>query len=153
MDPDVAPASAGDPTDPEPPAAAGATSEAETEPAASVVRRVRFFSLAAYFFFAVWMLATAGWNALVGLTCSAAVVMINFLWLEEIVENLLQPAPHLHTWKLTWRAMARFALLGVALVVTIFVARFNALSVLLGFSIVVVGIIAEGLYAIYRSFT
>ena len=127
--------------------------EVETEPYGRVVRRVRYFSGIAYVFFAIWIFFTTGWEALVGLTCSAAVVMINFLWLEEIVENLLQPAPHLHTWKLTWRAMARFALLGVALVVTIFVARFNALSVLLGFSIVVVGIIAEGLYAIYRSLT
>jgi hypothetical protein len=102
--------------------------------------------------FAIWMLATSGWWGFLGLTCSAAVVMINFLWLEEIVEHLLQPAPHLHAWKLTLRSLARFALLGVALLVTIVVARFNALSVLLGFSIVVVGIIGEALYMIYRSF-
>jgi len=47
--------------------------------------------------------------------------------------------------------MARFALLGVALLVSIFVARFNASSVLLGFSIVVVGIIGEAVYGIYKS--
>lgn len=127
------------------------TSKIENESSAQVVRRIRIFSLAAYVVFAFWMLAAVGWRGLLGLTCSAAVVMINFLWLEEIVENLLQPAPHLHSWKITWRAMARFALLGVALLVTIFVAKFNAFSVLLGFSIVVVGIIAEALYAVYRS--
>jgi hypothetical protein len=38
-------------------------------------------------------------------------------------------------------------------VVTIYVARFNPLSVLLGFSIVVVGIMGEALYSVYRSFT
>ena len=124
----------------------------ENEPAARVLRRVRRFSVAAYFAFAIWMLIVSGWRGFVGLTCSATVIMINFLWLEEIVENLLQPAPHLHAWRLTLRALARFALLGVALLVTIFVARFNALSVLLGFSIVVVGIIAEAVYAVYRSF-
>jgi hypothetical protein len=102
--------------------------------------------------FAIWILAASGWWGFLGLTCSAAVVMINFLWLEEIVEHLLQPAPHLHAWKLTLRSLARFALLGVAIVVTIVVARFSALSVLLGFSIVVVGIIGEALYMIYRSF-
>lgn len=124
----------------------------ESEPASRIIRRIRMFSAVAWIAFAIWMLVTSGWWGFLGLTCSAAVVMINFLWLEEIVEHLLQPAPHLHAWKLTLRSLARFALLGVALVVTIFVARFNALSVLLGFSIVVVGIIGEALYMIYRSF-
>lgn len=125
----------------------------ENEPASRIIRRIRRFSLAAYVAFAIWISLTSGWRGFAGLTCSAAVIMINFLWLEEIVESLLQPAPHPHAWRLTLRALARFALLGVALLVTIFVARFNALSVLLGFSIVVVGIIAEALYMVYRSFT
>ena len=128
------------------------SSAMEQEPASRIIRRIRKFSVVAWIAFAIWMLLTSGWWGFLGLTCSAAVVMINFLWLEEIVEHLLQPAPHLHAWKLTLRSLARFALLGVALVVTIFVARFNALSVLLGFSIVVVGIIGEALYMIYRSF-
>jgi hypothetical protein len=76
--------------------------------------------------------------------------MINFLWLEGIVDSVLQPAPHPKPWRLTLRSLARFGLFGVALTVAIFVARFNASSVLLGFSIVVVGIIGEALYTIYR---
>ena len=127
--------------------------DSEREPVARVIRRVRLFSFVAYFAFAIWMSIAHGWRAFVGLTCSAAVIMINFLWLEEVVENLLQPAPHLHAWRLTLRALARFALLGAALLVTIFVARFNALSVLLGFSIVVVGIMGEAVYTVYRSLT
>jgi len=128
-------------------------SPAEEEPAVFVVRRIRIFSFVAWIGFGIWMLATGGWRAFVGLTCSGAVVMINFLWLEEIVSNLLQPDPHLHAWRLTLRALARFVLLGVALLVTIFVARFNAVSVLLGFSIVVAGIMGEAAYTIYRSIT
>jgi hypothetical protein len=50
------------------------------------------------------------------------------------------------------RSLARFFLLGVALAVTIIVARFNPVSVLLGFSIIVVGIFGEALYSVYRSF-
>ena len=143
------PPSAGDSPSP---AAEYVPTDLEKESASRVIRRVRRFSLAAYVVFAIWMALTSGWSGFAGLTCSAAVIMINFLWLEEIVESLLQPAPHLHAWRLTLRALARFALLGVALLVTIFVARFNALSVLLGFSIVVVGIIAEAVYMVYRSF-
>lgn len=124
----------------------------EDEPPARVLRRIRLVSAAAYVAFAIYIVISSGFYAFVGLTCSSAVVMINFLWLEEIVSNLLQPTPHPHAWRLTLRALARFALLGVALLVTIHVARFNPISVLLGFSIVVVGIMGEALYGVYRSF-
>lgn len=121
------------------------------EGATAVLRRVRRNSLAAYAGFAIFVLFSAGFSAFAGLTCSAAVAMISFLWLEEIVDAVLQPSAQLHPGRLTLRAIARFVLLGAALLVTVFVARFNALSVLLGFSIVVVGIIGEALYATYRS--
>ena len=124
----------------------------ENDTAAEVVRRIRWISFAAYVAFAVFSLISSGFRAFVGLTCSAAVTMISFLWLEEIVDVLLQPAAHLHARRLTLRTLARFALLGVALTVTIIIARFNALSVLLGFSIIVVGICGEALYSFYRSF-
>ena len=80
--------------------------------------------------------------------------MICFLWLEEIAEALLQPAAHQRiTRGLKVRAISRFVLLGVALLVTITIARFNAVCVLLGFSIIVVGIMGEALYSVYQSFT
>lgn len=78
--------------------------------------------------------------------------MISFLWLEEIVEGLLQPGTHLHARRVIVRTLARFVLLGVALTVTIIIARFNTVSVLLGFSIIVVGICGEALYSLYRGF-
>ncbi|HEY0141420.1 MAG TPA: ATP synthase subunit I [Thermoanaerobaculia bacterium] len=108
-------------------------------------------ALAAAALFAVFSWISGGFPAVLGLTCSAAVTMISFLWLEEIVDVLLQPAAHLHARRLTLRTLARFALLGVALSVTIIVARFNAVSVLLGFSIIVVGICGEALYSLYRT--
>ena len=125
----------------------------EEEPVSDVVRRIKWISVAAYLTFALFITLRSGFYGWLGLTCSAAVIMINFLWLEEVVDTLLQPTPHLHAWRLSLRALARFVLLGVALLVAIFVARFNPLSVLLGFSIVVVGIMGEGLYTVYRSFT
>jgi hypothetical protein len=47
--------------------------------------------------------------------------------------------------------MVRFAVFGVALAVSIFVVRFNPLSVLFGFSVVVIGIACEALYAAFRA--
>ncbi len=128
------------------------TTAAQDEAPAVVLRRIRRIAVGAWIVFAVPVLITGGWRGLIGLTCSGLVTMINFLWLEEIVDGLLQPTPRRHPWRLTVRTLSRFALLGVALMVTIFVARINAVSVLLGFSIVVVGIMGEAVYSTIRSF-
>jgi hypothetical protein len=117
----------------------------------AVIGRIKRVSVWAYFVFAAGVLILRGFRAFVGLTCSAAVTMISFLWLEEIVTTILQPSPQPNARRLTVRALARFVLLGVATSVTIFVARFDAVGVLLGFSVVVVGIIGEAAYTVYRS--
>jgi hypothetical protein len=124
----------------------------ENESALDVLSRIRRISIGAYLVFLAPVFITGGAYGLVGLTCSGVVTMINFRWLEEIVEAVLQPSPRLHAWRLVLRTLARFALLGAAISVMIFVARFNALSVILGFSIVVVGIMGEALYSSVRSF-
>ena len=117
----------------------------------AVLRRIKRMSVGAFFLFAAIIIFTVGWRALAGLTCSAAVTMISFLWMEEIIGSLFQPTSHLRAKLLTLRTVARFGVLGVALWVTIFVARFNSVSVLLGFSIVVVGIIGEAVYSTVTS--
>lgn len=119
--------------------------------AAGVLRRVRRISIAAWVLFAVFALLSSGFRAFVGLTCTALVTIISFLWLEEIVEAVLQPTPHLEPWKVTLRTLMRYALLGAAVAVTIVVARFNPVSVLLGFSVVIVGIIGEAVYSTVRN--
>jgi len=123
---------------------------AESREHARVLGRIRKFSLWGYGAFVVIVAITMDWKALAGLTCGAVVVMINFLWLEEIVVRLLQPAPQVKAWRLVVRTLARFALFGVALSVAIFVARFNAIGVLLGFSIVVIGIMGEAVYGLFH---
>ena len=122
----------------------------DLETPADVLRRIKRTAWVAAAVFAVFSAIFGGFHAFLGLTCSAAVTMITFLWLEEIVNVLLQPAAHLHARRLTLRTLARFALLGVALTVTIIIARFNAVSVLLGFSLIVVGICGEALYSLVR---
>lgn len=120
---------------------------AEAESQRQSLRRVRMFAGLAYGAFAIWFAVTRDWRSLVGLTCSALVVMINFLWLEEIVSTLFQPAPQVNARPVLVRILSRFILFGVALSVVIFIARFSVLSILLGFSIIVVGIMAEALYS------
>ena len=117
----------------------------------AVIARVKRVAIAAYFVFAIIIVIARGFSALIGLTCSAAVTMISFLWMEEIIGSLFQPTSHLRAKLLTLRTVARFGVLGVAPWVTIIVARFNSVSVLLGFSIVVVGIIGEAVYSTVTS--
>ena len=118
---------------------------------AGMLRRVKIVSATAYVIFAIPMLISGGFTAFAGLTCSALVTMINFLWLEEIANAILRPTPRLRVWKVTLRMLARYALLAAALSVTIVIARFNVVSVLLGFSVVVVGIMGEAVYSTFRS--
>ena len=127
------------------------TTAVQDEPPDIVLRRIRRIAVGAWVVFVVPVLMTGGWRGLIGLTCSGLVTMINFLWLEEIVQALLQPTRR-HLGRLTVRTLSRYALLGLALSVTIFVARINAVSVLLGFSVVVVGIMGEAVYSTFRIF-
>jgi len=127
--------------------------EKDDETASVVLGRVKKISVGAYVAFAIFSLISSGFAGFLALTCSALVIMISFLWLEGMVNALLQPSPHLKPLRVVVRTLARYVLFGAALAVTILVARFDALSVLLGFSIVVVGIMGEALYSTYRSFT
>jgi hypothetical protein len=123
---------------------------ARDETTDAVLRRIRLISAASYFVFAAALFITTGWRAVIGLTCSAVVTMINFLWLEEIADAILQPSPRPRPWRVSLRALTRFSLLIAALAIIIVIARFNVVSVLLGFSIIVVGIMGEAAYTLLR---
>ena len=125
----------------------------DDETAAAALRRIRWIALTAYVVFAISVGFTRGFRSFVALTCTAALAIISFLWLEEIVTGVLQPSAQLHPRRLVLRALSRFVLLGMAAWVTVQVAKFDAVGVLLGFSVVVVGILGEAAYATYRSLT
>ncbi|HEV8433557.1 MAG TPA: ATP synthase subunit I [Thermoanaerobaculia bacterium] len=130
------------------------TSDPEDESVATAaLRRIRWIALFAYVVFAISVGFTRGFRAFVALTCTAALAIICFLWLEEIVTGVLQPSAQLHPRRLLLKALSRFVILGVAAWVTVQVAKFDAVGVLLGFSVVVVGILGEAVYATYRSLT
>lgn len=125
--------------------------DAERTEERDLMRRVTKFAALGYVLMAIPFVANGDLRGFLGLTCSATVVIINFLWLERIVVKFLQPAPVVKASTLALRTFARFAVFAVALSVSIIVVRFNALSVLLGFSTVVVGIMGEAAYSLYKS--
>lgn len=120
-----------------------ATEEIPIDEIQPVIRRIRRFALVAFVLFVPVSIATGGVRGLLGLTCGAAVTMISFLWLEEILGDVLRPVPRASAWRVGLRTVARFALLCVATAVSILVARFSVISVLLGFSVIVAGIMGE----------
>ena len=134
------------------PAEADAEAALEAE-SRSVTRRIRWISFGAYVLFVPYVLLDSGFRGFIGLTCATALIMINFLWLGGILEAVLRPTPHLRISKVLVRTLARLALLGVAISIMIGIARFNAISVLLGCSTVAAGAVGEALYSNYKSFT
>jgi predicted histidine transporter YuiF (NhaC family) len=144
-----------DPTRPtaesrEPRAEESAEERANAE-AIRLSQRLRKYAVICWVVFAVPTLVFGGFMALIGLTCSGLVVMIGHLWLERILDRLLLPAPQVSPWRLGVHILARFMLLGLALAVAIFVARFSPISVILGFSIIVGAIMIEAAHALLRS--
>src|SRR5260370_41661530 len=118
-----------------------------------VLRRIRWMSLGAYVLFAIYAGISMGVHGLIGLTCCAAVTMISFLWLAQILTDLLRPASHLHARRLMWRARARFGLLGAAVSGAIFPGVIFARSELLGFSLGWAGVLGGGMVVTRRRFS
>ena len=115
---------------------------------AGMVRRVEIFAVMAWAILSVADLWMSGWKGFVALTCSALVVIIAFLWMERFVQRVLRPIPNASAWSSAFGVLSRYVLLSAALAVIIIVVRFNALSVLLGSSVIVAGIAAEALYSL-----
>jgi chromate transport protein ChrA len=116
------------------------------------MRRIRRTALVSAIVLGAGVGVASGWRAVFALTCAAAVVMINFLWLEETIKKTLRPAPEVKSWRVFVRVILRFLLLGAALTGTLVFAREESLSVILGFSIIVIGIMGEAAWAMVRSF-
>lgn len=140
-------------TSPETPAAVPppVDDEAVARAEQAVLRRVKHFAAAAWILIGLVYVARMDWWGLVGLTCSGAVIMINFLWLEDSVKHALQPAPQVKSWKLILPTVVRFALFALMLSLTFLVVRLNTISVLLGLSIIVAGIMTEGVYTMWKA--
>jgi hypothetical protein len=119
-------------------------------PPSGLLRRLRIEALGCYLVFGAGALFFEGFWGFLGLTCSALVVMIGHLWLERIVDRLLQPAPGISPWNLGIQVFGRLVAMGASLGVAIYVARFSPVSVILGFSVIVGAVMVEAVYSVFR---
>ena len=85
------------------------------------------------------------WMGALSLTAAGLVAMINFRWLEVIVDRVVQPGkPRFDRWTVL-RILGRLTLLAGILAALVMVPRVDAVAVAVGFSTLVVALVIEGL--------
>jgi len=85
------------------------------------------------------------WMGALSLTAAGLVAMINFRWLEVIVDRVVQPGkPRFDRWT-ALRILGRLTLLAGILAALVMVPRVDAVAVAFGFSTLVVALVIEGL--------
>lgn len=116
-----------------------------------VVGRIRRMALIATFllFVGIWFLN--GPRAATALGVSAALMLMNFFWLEEILLRTMNSSQGADALFASASIFVRFGLIGIAAIVTIGVARFEPISVILGFSVIVIAIMAEAARSLIES--
>lgn len=83
-------------------------------------------------------------SAALSLTAAGTVAIINFRWLELIVDRVVQPGKPTYDPVSILRIAARFALLACVLAALAWVPHIDPVAVTLGFSALVVALIVEG---------
>lgn len=78
------------------------------------------------------------------LTAAGTVAIINFRWLEMIVDRVVQPGKPTYDPTSILRIAARLALLACLLAALVWVPQVDPVAVTLGFSALVVALIVEG---------
>ena len=85
------------------------------------------------------------WMGALSLTAAGLVAMINFRWLEVIVDRVVQPGkPRFDRWTVL-RILGRLTLLAGILAALVILPRVDAVAVAFGFSTLVVALVIEGL--------
>ena len=78
------------------------------------------------------------------LTAAGTVAIINFRWLEVVLERVIQPGKPSYDRSAILRIIARLALLACVLAALVWVPHIDPVAVTLGFSALVVALVVEG---------
>jgi hypothetical protein len=79
------------------------------------------------------------------LTGAGAVAIINFRWLDAVIQRVVQPVKPQYGFRAVLRFIGRLALLSGVFAALIWVPAVDGIAVALGFSALVVALIFEGL--------
>ncbi len=78
------------------------------------------------------------------LTAAGSVAIINFRWLEMVIERVVQPGKPSYDLSSIFRIIGRFALLAVVLAAIAWLPHIDPVAIVLGFSAPVAALIVEG---------
>ena len=78
------------------------------------------------------------------LTAAGTVAIINFRWLEMVIERVVQPGRPSYDFSSILRIIGRFALLACVLVAIVWLPQIDPVAIVLGFSAPVAALIVEG---------
>lgn len=114
----------------------------------ATVRRIMTTAVVSSLVMIAGAVVFAGWRFAGAIACSAILVVMNFVWLQEIVQDTLRSSPDISPASVGGRVVFRMILMTVSVFATVAVARFEPVGVALGFSVIVVGIFGEAARAI-----
>ena len=78
------------------------------------------------------------------LTAAGAVAIINFRWLEMVIERVAQPGSPRYDFPAIFRIIGRFVLLAGVLAAVAWLPQIDPVAIVLGFSAPVAALIVEG---------
>lgn len=81
----------------------------------------------------------------VSLTAAGGVAIINFRWLEAVLNRVIQPGRPRFDRRSVLRILGRLGLLGVLFAAVVAVPHVDAVAVAVGFSTLVVALVVEGI--------
>ena len=78
------------------------------------------------------------------LTAAGSVAIVNFRWLEMVVERVVQPERPKYDLSSVFRIIARFALLAGVLAAVAWLPQIDPVAIVIGFSAPVAALVVEG---------
>jgi hypothetical protein len=95
---------------------------------------------------AIYLLALRSISGAVSLTAAGAVAIVNFRWLEEVLNRVLQPGSPRFSGSSLVRIAGRMLLFGGLLAALVWIPKIDPVAVVLGFSTLVVAVVVEGIF-------
>jgi hypothetical protein len=116
----------------------------ENQPRSFLERVIRTAWILVFLGAAVELVIFRSMSGVLSLTAAGTVAIINFRWLEVVVQRVVQPGRPSFTVSSILRIIGRFALLGVVLAALVWVPQIDPVAVALGFTALVVALVIEG---------
>ena len=94
----------------------------------------------------VYLVDLRSFSGALSLTAAGAVAIVNFRWLEGVLNRVLQPGSPRFSGSSLVRIAGRMLLFGGLLAALVWIPKIDPVAVVLGFSTLVVALVVEGIF-------